>query len=93
MSINQILQIIIALGLLNVWLVRSNKKSEYRGGSANNIKDEFKAYGLPSWFVYLIGFKNWISLGVADWNLGYGACHAYGHINCFFDVRSSCDAF
>ena len=49
-----ILQIIIALGLLNVWLLRSEKVTEYRGGSAQSLKDEFKAYGLPDWFFQLI---------------------------------------
>ena len=44
-----ILQIIIALALLNVWLLRSEKVTEYRGGSAKSLKDEFAAYGLPSW--------------------------------------------
>lgn len=48
------LQIVIALGLLNVWLLRSEKVTEYRGGSAQSLKDEFKAYGLPDWFFQLI---------------------------------------
>lgn len=50
-----VLQIIIALGLLNVWLLRFNKSTEYRGGNAKNLKEEFAAYGLPTWFMYLIG--------------------------------------
>lgn len=50
-----VLQIVVALGLLNVWLLRFNKSTAYRGGNAKNLKDEFAAYGLPSWFVYFIG--------------------------------------
>jgi uncharacterized membrane protein YphA (DoxX/SURF4 family) len=48
-------QIIIALGLLNVWLLRYSRKTDFRGGSATNLKEEFAAYGLPSWFHYFIG--------------------------------------
>jgi hypothetical protein len=51
-----LLQVITALGLLNVWLVRFNKKTSYRGGEANNIIEEFAVYGLPIWFCYVIGF-------------------------------------
>ena len=51
-----VLQIIIAIGIYNVWLVRFNKKTAYRGKGAVNMKAEFKAYGLPKWFVYGIGF-------------------------------------
>ena len=50
-----ILQVAVALGLLNVWLLRFNKITPYRGGSAKNLKEEFIIYGLPKWFVYLIG--------------------------------------
>ncbi len=49
------LQIVAALGLLNVWLLRFNKSTNYRGASAQNLKEEFAVYGLPTWFMYLIG--------------------------------------
>lgn len=49
------LQIIIAIGLLNVWLVRFHKPTKYRGAGAENMEQEFRAYGLPVWFMYLIG--------------------------------------
>lgn len=48
-------QIIIAIGLVNVWLVRFNKPTKYRGAGAGNMADEFAAYGLPKWFMYLVG--------------------------------------
>lgn len=51
-----ILQIIVALGLLNVWLLRFNKSTAYRGGRAQTMREEFAAYGLPVWFCYLVGF-------------------------------------
>ncbi len=47
-SIIAVLHVIVAVGLLNVWLLRYNKDTSYRGGSAKNLKDEFAAYGLPS---------------------------------------------
>ena len=55
MSITAVLQIIVAIGLLNVWLLRYGKDTSYRGGNAKNLKDEFAAYGLPSWAHYLVG--------------------------------------
>lgn len=50
-----ILQIIIALGIYNVWLIRPRMKTPYRGGDASNIITEFKAYGLPVWCAYAVG--------------------------------------
>ena len=48
-------QLIIALGLLNVWLLRSGKATAWRGGSARNMREEFAAYGLPAWFMWVVG--------------------------------------
>ena len=48
-------QLIIALGLLNVWLVRSGKATPWRGGAATNMREEFAAYGLPTWFMWVVG--------------------------------------
>lgn len=50
-----IIQVTAALGLLNVWLVRFNRRTSYRGGTAGSMREEFAAYGLPGWFVYFIG--------------------------------------
>lgn len=52
----KIIQIIMSLGLLNVWILRFGQNTPYRGGNSKSIKDEFKAYGLPTWFCYFIGF-------------------------------------
>lgn len=54
-SISTILQVVIALGLLNVWLVRAGSATSYRGGDARSLKEEFSAYGLPDFFFYLVG--------------------------------------
>ena len=56
MKFIMILQLIISIGLINVWLFRFNKTTEYRGGSAKNMKEEFIAYGLPEWSMYFVGF-------------------------------------
>ncbi|MDQ3198216.1 MAG: DoxX family protein [Verrucomicrobiota bacterium] len=49
------LQLFVALGVLNVWLLRANNPSAYRGGNARNLHEEFPAYGLPAWSMYLVG--------------------------------------
>lgn len=46
----------IAIGLINVWLLRAGKSTSFRGKDACSLKSEFAAYGLPSWFFYFIGF-------------------------------------
>jgi H+/Cl- antiporter ClcA len=51
-----IVQIIIALGIFNVWILRFGKSTNWRGGEAQNMKEEFAVYGLPAWFMVLIGF-------------------------------------
>jgi uncharacterized membrane protein YphA (DoxX/SURF4 family) len=48
-------QIIIGLGILNVWFLRANRKTGYRGGGATNLKEEFATYGIPEWLFWLIG--------------------------------------
>ena len=50
-------QIIIALSIYNVWFFRYKKPTKYRGGEAQSMKDEFATYGLPDYFVWVIGFS------------------------------------
>ncbi len=54
-TIVQILQIIVALGLLNVWLLRFRRSTAYRGGEARSMPEEFAVYGLPAWTTYVVG--------------------------------------
>lgn len=49
-------QIIIAASIFNVWILRFGKPTSWRGGTAKSMKEEFEAYGLPLWFMKLIGF-------------------------------------
>lgn len=46
---------VIALGIVNVWLVRAGRPSGYRGGSAKTLREEFQVYGLPSWAMPVVG--------------------------------------
>lgn len=50
-----IAQLIIGLGLLNVWLIRAGKSTNYRGGAAKTLAEEFAVYGLPKWSYPIVG--------------------------------------
>jgi len=50
-----VLQLIAGLGILNVWLLRRDKATPYRGKEAKSMKEEFQAYGLPDWAVPVVG--------------------------------------
>ena len=49
------LQLIVGLGLLNVWLLRARSATAYRGGASTNLKAEFATYGLPEPVFWLVG--------------------------------------
>jgi len=69
-NIKIILQLIVALSLLNVWLIQNNKATRWRGGNAKTIIEEFEVYGLPKWMCYFVGIlKVTLSIGliVAIW--------------------------
>ena len=53
--VSTILQLVVGFGLLDVWLVRAKSSTAFRGGSAQSLREEFAAYGLPDWFFYAIG--------------------------------------
>ncbi|QJR36747.1 DoxX family protein [Gemmatimonas groenlandica] len=50
-----ILQLVVGLGLLNVWMIRRGASTSYRGGHAQTLRGEFEAYGLPYWMFYVVG--------------------------------------
>ena len=54
-SLSLVLQIVVALGLLNVWLIRRENPTAYRGGDAQSLQQEFAAYGLPDIMFYIVG--------------------------------------
>ena len=55
MLVTNILQVVVSMGLLNVWLLRFGQATNYRGGQAQNLKEEFAAYGLPVWAYFVVG--------------------------------------
>jgi uncharacterized membrane protein YphA (DoxX/SURF4 family) len=55
LSILSFLQLVVGLGLLNVWLLRAGSATDYRGGEAKTLKEEFQAYGLPDAVFYIVG--------------------------------------
>jgi len=55
-TLSTIAQIIIALGIYNVWLLRFSKSTNWRGGNATNMREEFQTYGLPPVVLYIVGF-------------------------------------
>lgn len=55
LSLTNVLQLIVGLGLLNVWLVRRRSSTAYRGGTAKTLQEEFAMYGLPGFAFYLVG--------------------------------------
>jgi len=54
-TIRTVAQLAVGLGILNVWLVRFGWATDFRGGSATNMKEEFAVYGLPGWSVGVVG--------------------------------------
>jgi len=48
-------QIAAASTILNVWLLRRQVASPWRGASSRTLREEFAAYGLPSWAMRLVG--------------------------------------
>lgn len=59
------LQCIVAISILNVWLVQNKKATQWRGGNAKTIVEEFKVYGLPVWMCYVVGtLKVLLALGL-----------------------------
>jgi uncharacterized membrane protein YphA (DoxX/SURF4 family) len=49
------LKLIVALGILNVWLLRSGQATSYRGKDAKTLLEEFAVYGLPPPVFYVVG--------------------------------------
>ena len=64
LSLSLVLQIVVGLGLLNVWLLRSRSATSYRGGDAKTLKEEFDVYGLPDMAFYVVGVLK-VGAGVA----------------------------
>jgi hypothetical protein len=53
--IGKIAQTAAALWILNVWFLRFDKDTGYRGGDATNMKEEFAEYGFSENAMYAVG--------------------------------------
>lgn len=49
-----LLQCILAIAMLDVWVIRYNRPGLVRGGNAKTMPEEFKVYNLPDWFRDLV---------------------------------------
>lgn len=49
------LTLIVALGILNVWILRRNQTTPFRGQTARTLREEFTAYGLSDWVYPVVG--------------------------------------
>ena len=53
--LKQFLILFVSTVVLNVWLLRFNKATIYRGGDSTNMIEEFLVYGIEKPFLYLVG--------------------------------------
>jgi len=49
------LQLIVAVSILNVWLIQNGKATRWRGSNAKSLAEEFIVYGLPKWIYITVG--------------------------------------
>lgn len=49
-----LIQLIVAFGIYNVWLLRVNQPTNWRGGAARNMEEEFHVYGLSRRFMNVV---------------------------------------
>ena len=54
-DLSLIAQLITAIVIYAVWLIRPKMNTPFRCAEATSLKEEFAAYGLPSWSLYVIG--------------------------------------
>ncbi len=55
-NIVPVISVIMALGIFNVWVLRVNRPTGWRGGNARSMREEFAVYGLPHWAMTVVGF-------------------------------------
>lgn len=45
----QIIQLVLAGAMIDVWWLRYKSPGVFRGGDARTMEEEFRVYGLPDW--------------------------------------------
>ena len=48
-------KVILFISIINVWFFRFRKPTEWRGGDAVSMRDEFTVYGLSASTMYIVG--------------------------------------
>lgn len=48
-------KLIIFAGIVNVWFFRVNKGTQWRGGEAESMQEEFEVYGLSKAMMFMVG--------------------------------------
>jgi len=48
-------KIIISISIINVWFIRFNKPTPWRGGDSKSMKEEFETYRLSPAIMYIVG--------------------------------------
>jgi uncharacterized membrane protein YphA (DoxX/SURF4 family) len=51
-----VIQLVIALTIVNVWIFRYSRPTPFRPTGASDMREEFERYGLPAWFRTFTGF-------------------------------------
>jgi hypothetical protein len=64
-------QIVIALGIVNVWILRPGKPTPWRPEGARNMAEEFRHYGLPDWMRKLVGAFKLVLAALLVVGIGY----------------------
>ncbi len=60
-----VLKLIVSLSIFNVWLLRKGQSSQWRGGGASSLEEEFANYGLSKTTMILVGIvKCTLALGL-----------------------------
>ena len=54
-TVSIVCQVIIAVGIVNVWVLRRNEPTPWRPDGASNMVEEFEKYGLPGWVRVAVG--------------------------------------
>lgn len=54
-------KLILFASIVNVWFFRVNRGTQWRGGEAANLREEFEVYGLSKATMYMVGVLKVVS--------------------------------
>ncbi|WP_224483455.1 DoxX family protein [Robertkochia aurantiaca] len=55
------IKVFVFISILNVWFFRFGNPTDWRGGNAISMRDEFEVYGLSESVMYMVGFLKVLS--------------------------------